>query len=123
MGKAVGFEVVFYVTADGTQPVRDFLQSLDKNMRAKIYHDIKLLAENGSLLREPYSKHLNEGIFELRSQFGGDISRILYFFVVGRKIVLTNGFIKKTPKTPPTEIERAKRYRRDYLQRKEHGND
>ena len=67
----------------------------------------------------PYSEELEDGIFELRAKVGSDISRVLYFFVVGRKIVLTNGFIKKAQKTPKSEIERAKKYRADYLGRKE----
>lgn len=54
---------------------------------------------------------------------GSDISRVMYFFVVGRKAILTNGFIKKTQKTPKEEIERAKRYRADYLSREENNND
>ena len=74
---------------------------------------------NGYELREPYSKHLDEGIFELRAKVGSDISRVLYFFIVGRKVVLTNGFIKKTQKTPPSEIEKAKEYRKEYLNREE----
>ena len=48
-----------------------------------------------------------------------DISRVLYFFVIGKKAILTNGFIKKTQKTPPGEIEKAKAYRKEYLSRKE----
>ena len=48
-----------------------------------------------------------------------DISRVLYFFVVGRRVILTNGFVKKTMKTPLCEIERAKRYRADFNQKKE----
>ena len=67
---------------------------------------------------KPYSKHLSEGIFELRAKVGADITRVLYFFYVERYIILTNGFIKKTQKTPPKEIERAKKYRADYLRRK-----
>ena len=59
-----------------------------------------------------------QGIFELRAQFGSDISRILYFFIVNGCAVLTHGFIKKTEKTPPEEIERAKRYRAEYLKRR-----
>ena len=55
----------------------------------------------------------------LRAKSGSNISRILYFFVVGRRIVLTNGFIKKSQKTPRNEIEKAKRYRADYLSRME----
>ena len=48
-----------------------------------------------------------------------DITRVLYFFYVDRHIILTNGFIKKTKKTPLKEIERAKLYRSDYLRRRE----
>ncbi|MBQ7516785.1 MAG: type II toxin-antitoxin system RelE/ParE family toxin [Schwartzia sp.] len=88
-------------------------------MQAKIVHVVNLIAEKGTHLREPYSKHLEDGIFELRAKVGSDISRVLYFFVVGRKIVLTNGFVKKTQQTPPNEIERAKAYRTDYMNRKE----
>ena len=60
---------------------------------------------------------------ELRAKVGSDISRVLYFFVIGHKVVLTNGFIKKTQKTPKSEIKRAKRYRADYLRRKENNDD
>ncbi len=76
---------------------------------------IFLLKENGSDLREPYSKYLGDGIFELRAKVSTDITRVLYFFVSGRKAILTHGFIKKTQKTPPSEISRAKRYRTNYL--------
>lgn len=52
-----------------------------------------------------------------RIKSSSDISRILYFFFVGDKAVLTNGFVKKTQKTPRKEIEKAKTYRKDYLRR------
>lgn len=114
-----GYEVVFYDKADGTEPAKDFILSLDKKMRAKMLRTVSLLVDNGPDLREPCSKPLSDGIFELRAKVGSDISRVLYFFVVGRRVILTNGFIKKTQKTPTAEIERAKRYRADYLGRKE----
>jgi phage-related protein len=57
---------------------------------------------------------VKDGIFELRTIQGNNITRILYFFVVGKQIVLTNGFIKKTQKTPKKEIELALKYRDDY---------
>ena len=96
-----------------------FLSSLDKKMRAKLLMAVALLEENGAQLREPYSKPLGDGIFEIRAKQGNDISRVLYFFFVGRKIILTNGFIKKTQKTPASEIATAKKYRAEYLSRKE----
>lgn len=113
------FDVEFYETINGEQPARDFILSLDKKMRAKMTDTIVILRDNGYELREPYSKHLSEGIFELRAKVGSDITRVLYFFYVDRKIILTNGFIKKTQKTPRAELERAKKYRADYLRRKE----
>ena len=113
------FQVVFYDTPNGTLPARDFLDGLDKKMRAKMLHTIAILQEFGVETRLPYSEHLEDGIFELRAKQGSDISRVLYFFFVGKKIILTNGFIKKTQKTPPREIELAKKYRSEYLSRKE----
>ena len=113
------YEVIFYDKADGTEPAKYFILSLDNKMRAKMLRTISLLADNGPDLREPCSKPLGDGIFELRAKVGSDISRVLYFFIVGRRVILTNGFIKKTQKTPPAELERAKRYRADYLGREE----
>lgn len=88
-------------------------------MRAKLFRLIELLEVYGHELREPYSKILDDGIFELRAKQGSDISRILYFFVIGNKIVLTNGFVKKTQKTPLREIKLAKKFRLEYEHRKE----
>ena len=112
------FEVEFYETESGAQPAKDFIESLDVKMRAKMMMTIGLLQDNGYELREPYSKHLSEGIFELRAKVGSDITRVLYFFYVGQNVVLTNGFIKKTNKAPSKELDKAKKYRTDYLRRK-----
>lgn len=114
------YEIIFYEKKDGTEPAKEFLLSVDKKMRAKILLVVALLEENGPALREPYSKSLGEGIFELRAKVGSDISRVLYFFMVGKQIVLTNGFIKKTAKTPFNELEKAKQYRTEFLSRREH---
>ena len=78
-------------------------------MRAKITGLLAILQEYGNELRESYSKHLEDGIFELRGKVGSDISRVLYFFYYGGKIIITNGFIKKTQKTPASEIKKSKR--------------
>ena len=113
------FDVKFYDKPDGTKPAKDFIAELEPKMRAKMLRMVDMLEKNGADLRLPYSKHLDEGIFELRAKVGSNISRVLYFFVVGRRAVLTHGFIKKTDKTPPFEIQRAKNYRTEYLGRKE----
>ena len=111
------FEVDFYETANGKKPAEDFLMSLDQQMRSKMLSMITVLEENGNKLREPYSKFVSDGIYELRGKVGSDISRILYFFMVGQNIILTNGFIKKTQKIPSKEFKRAKKYHDDYLKR------
>lgn len=111
------FKIIFYEKEDGTMPVQDFLDSLDLKMRAKMLGTIEMLRKNGNQLRSPYSKPLDDGIMELRAIVGTNISRVLYFFVVGQKVILTNEFIEKTQKTPKREIELAKKYRADYLER------
>lgn len=113
------FEIVFYDKPDGSEPVKEFLLSVDDKMRARLVRMIELLAQNGTTLRMPYSEHLVDGIFEIRAKVGSNISRELYFFVIGKRIVLTNGFVKKTQKTPKNEIELAKKYRNEFLNREE----
>lgn len=111
------FEVEFYMKDSGEEPAKDFIMGLDIKMRAKLLGMIDILEEKGDRLREPYSKYLDDGIFEIRGKVGTDITRVLYFFYYGKKIVLTNGFIKKTQETPKREIKLAKSYRKDYLER------
>lgn len=111
------FEVEFFQLPNGREPAREFLVGLEPKVRAKMTDTISLLQDNGYELREPYSKHLTDGIFELRAKVGSDATRVLYFFYVDRHIILTNGFIKKTQKTPQGEIDKAKRYRAVFLKR------
>jgi len=108
------FEVDYYELPNGDKPVEQFINSLDIKMRVKALGSIDILAEFGNQLREPYSKAIGGGLFELRIKFASDITRIFYFFVVDNKIILTNGFVKKTNKTPPGEIALAKKYKADY---------
>ena len=110
-------DIYFYETEDGTKPAQVFLDSLDPKMLAKMLRTIDLLKNNGIALRRPYSALFEDGIYELRAQQGSNISRVLYFFQMGDKAYLTNGFIKKTQKTPRQEIELAKKYREDHMRR------
>lgn len=111
------YEVIFYEKPSGECPVEEFLDRQDFKMRAKLVGLLEILQEKGSCLREPYSKHLEDGIFELRGKVGNNITRILYFFYCDGKIVLTNGFVKKTQKTPTKEINLANIRRKDFIER------
>ena len=113
------YTVEYYEKDDGSRPAEEFILSQDNKMQAKIFKNLELLEIRGNELREPFSKHIEDGIFEIRNKVGNDITRIFYFFVIGQKIILTNGFIKKTQKTPKAEIALAKKYRNDYLNREE----
>ena len=112
------FEIEFYELPNGRKPVEEFLDSLNVKMRNKALDSLAILKEFGNMLREPYSKPIGDGIFELRIKFSSDITRIFYFFYVENKIILTNGFIKKSRKTPNEEIVLAKKYKSDYESRR-----
>lgn len=114
------FDLEFYSLPNGRKPVEEFLNSLPVKMRIKAIDSLDLLEEYGNQLRMPYSKAIKDGIFELRIKFSGDISRIFYFFYVGNRIVVTNGFVKKTQKTPQAELEKAQKYKKDYERRHDH---
>lgn len=108
------YDIEFYSKENGEEPAREFILELEPKMQAKILKILDLLQVNGPYMRLPYSEYLDDGIFEIRAKQGTNISRVLYFFSIGQKIILTNGFVKKTQKTPKKEIDLAKKYRKDY---------
>ena len=79
------FELLFYETSDGQKPVEEFLLGLDVKMRAKMIQMMELLEDKGFELREPYTKPLEGGIFELRCKQASNITRALFFFLCRRK--------------------------------------
>ena len=91
-----------------------FLDQRDK-VKDKIIWTLDLIEELPRV-PETYLKHIEntDGLFEIRVQQGSDIFRIFCFFDDGQLVVLTNGFQKKTQKTPKQEIERALKIKRDY---------
>lgn len=115
----VAISCKFFKDEDGTKPVGQFIRSLDLKMKAKVVSDLQLLKEYGNAAREPLSKPLGDGIFELRSRLSNDIVRILYFFDGDQIIIATNGFVKKQQKTPRSEIVLAIKRRELYMRRKE----
>ena len=118
------YEIEFYETEDGKCPIWDFLEALrlkaPTNKDARIQHKqsslyIELLQQNGTHMNAEITKHLDDGIWELRP---GN-NRVFYFFYQNDTYVLLHQFRKKSQKTPKREIEKAKAERNDYLRRKE----
>ena len=106
------YEIEFYEDSKGNKPVREYIRGLaakkDKDSRIKlnkINDYIEALAEHGATLGEPYMKKLDGEIWELRPLS----DRILFAAWTGRSFLLISHFVKKTQKTPPVEIEKAKR--------------
>ena len=93
----------------------EFFEKQREKVKAKIIWTLELIQELDRI-PETYLKHIEntDGLFEIRIQQGSDIFRIFCFFDQGQLIVLTNGFQKKTQKTPKKEIEKALKIKQDY---------
>ena len=118
------YTVEFYENAKGNSDVWDFLEELriksETNKDARIQYKqisfyIQLLQDNGTRLPNNITKHIDDGIWELRP----GSNRVLYFFFKNNTFVLLHHFRKKTQKTPRPEIEKAKTERADFLSREE----
>ncbi len=94
----------------------EFLDALDKKVRAKTLKWLTLLGEEGPNLPRPYADVVEGPIRELRISFGHLELRFLYFFH-GKKIVVTDGFLKKSRAINPAEVQRALRAYADWLKR------
>lgn len=114
------YQVRFYKDKNGKSPVEDYVLELtsrrDKDSRIKlnkIRDYIKVLSVYGTRSGEPYVKHLDGDIWELRPLR----DRILFAAWDGEKFILLHHFMKQTQKTPQREIEKAKNNWKDLLER------
>lgn len=100
-----------------------------EEIRKKIAYDLTMeYVKQNNVMKNPSSdspisariekiEQIYNEIFELRCKFGSNITRVLYFFYYEGKIIMTNGFVKKTQKTPKEEIRIAKDRRKDFIER------
>ena len=96
----------------------DFIEQLSERERRKIDYGLQLL-KTQERLSTKFVKLIREGLFELRTEFNGNIYRVFSIFDDGQIVVLFNGFQKKTQKTPSTEIEKALKIKEQYYAEKE----
>ena len=112
-------EIKFYKSNSGNCPVDDFLDSLSDKHVSKILWVLKLLKEIENIPGEYFKKMINtDGIWEVRAKSGSNSFRLFGFFDTNHFFILTNGFSKKSQKTPKGEIKLAQQRRKDYLERK-----
>lgn len=112
------FTVEFYVTADGKCPVEGFLLELnitDPNDFAAIMAGFVKLRKR-EYHREPLSKALGDGLFELR-HVGKLNTRIFWFFMKGRRIIAVHGIRNKAQAIPTRELDLARERMRDWQKR------
>ncbi len=107
-------KVVFFKTETGNEPVREWLKDLPKEECKIIGTDI-LTVQYAWPVGKPLVDNLGDGIWEVRSRLDNRIARTL-FAMVDQEIVLLHGFIKKQQKTPPDELELAKKRKKQCLQ-------
>jgi len=112
----------YYITESGKSLVKEFIDSLDFKSQRKFFFVKELLEEFGHRLPFPHAKYTGNSIFELRFKGHEGAVRVLYFFYHEDKAIFTNGFIKKTNKTPKNEISIAVEKRNDFLNRQK-GDD
>ena len=116
------YDVEIYETSNGKSEVKEYILDLQKKNSKesrikfkKIIAYIRMLKEEGLSLGEPYIKHIDDKIWELRPLR----DRILFASHINNKFILLTIFMKKTQKTPKKEIEKAKIYYNEYKKRSE----
>jgi len=100
-------ELVFYRSATGAEPVRDWLVGLDGEARRAIGLDLQRIQYRWPV-GMPLVRPMGRGLFEVRTALRGREARVLFCFHAGELYAL-HGFIKKTPATPPADLELARR--------------
>ena len=116
---SVEFQINFYKNSSGKSPVEEFFLELAKGNRvlvAKAHEGVKKLRLR-VYHREPLSKYVESGLWELRIEAGSDTLKIFYTFAKDQIIILLHGFVKKQQKTPIGELEVARRRLRELKER------
>ena len=95
----------------------DFTSSISELEARNVFYVLDMLKMQERLSTK-FVKHIDDGIFELRAEHGGNIFRVFFIFDEGNIVLLFNGFQKKSQKTPRKEIEQAKKLKIEYYAEK-----
>ena len=112
-------EIIYYRSESGNDPIQEFLDSLSQKQRTKVLWVLELVQDQDRVSTKFFKKLVSTNdIWEIRVCLGNDIFRLLGFLDNNNIVILTNGFVKKTQKTPPQEIAIAEQRKTDYLVKK-----
>ena len=111
--------IKFYKKQNKRNPVEEFLDSLNAKQAKKVTWVLQLVEELDKIPRQYFKKLVNtDDIWEIRVRIGNDAIRLMGFIDEGTFIILTNGFMKKSQKTPKVEIALAEKRKKDFIKRK-----
>ena len=91
------------------EKVKEETLGFPEGILADFLHIVEIIEEFGPAIGKPYTATMGAGLFELRARGIEGIGRSLFCMVKGREIIVLNSFIKKTQKTPKTEIDKARK--------------
>lgn len=113
------FQINFYKDSSGKSPVEEFLDKLEQTNKLLYDQTLKGIEKlrNRAYHKEPLSKYLESGIWELRIRSKSNLLRVIYTFTKGQIIILLHGFIKKQQRTPQNELEEARKRLKDIKSR------
>ncbi len=109
------YQIIYFKKGNGRITVFEYIEQLSTNDQVKIFDYINSLSVHSEFRKEPFSRHLSGKLRELKVDFSNNRHRVIYFFNIGKIIILLHAFKKKTNKTPTREILRAKQYMQEYL--------
>ena len=95
----------------------EFIQSIRPEEARKVFYVIDMLKTQDRVV-EKFVKYLEDGIYELRAEYNGNIFRVFFLFDEENIVLLMNGFQKKSQKTPKKELNLAKRLKKEYYDEK-----
>jgi phage-related protein len=98
--------VLAFRELDGSIPLLEWLEALPPKAAVRCRAKIGRLAALGHEIRRPEADYLRDGVYEIRSSFGGIHYRMLYFFAARTTVIITHGLVKERV-VPDTEIDRA----------------
>ena len=93
-----------------------FMETLTLEQQQKVKYGL-LLLKTQNRIPAKFVKHIEEGIYELRTEYEGNIFRTFFIFDSNNVVVLFNGFKKKTQQTPQNEIDKAKLIKKAYYEK------
>jgi len=111
------FSIEWYYTKDGKSAAFDFFAESTEGLQDKFLVLVKRMGEFGKISDTAKFRNEGDGIYAFKPQ----PDRYLSFFTDNKKIIVTNGFVKKTEKLPKNEKKLAIKYRKDYFARKKGG--